>query len=155
MTEVQVQEQVEVSGVTLVNQQMAAEAAALQAQGYGTKTTPAAIVSNMYGSTVIGYVTITSIPTSNPDNYTVGYRIQFTAPVTVTQTKTVEVQQATSNPPLTFSRTAATSPETTTAAPTNEEPTAAAPTSTPVSVPFVSRWFAAFMKFLSFGDTKL
>ena len=55
--------------------------------------------------------------------------------------------------------TAATSPETTTAAPTNEEPTTSAPTSTEptaaVTPPFASRWFAAFMKFISFGDTKL
>lgn len=56
--------------------------------------------------------------------------------------------------------TAATSPETTTAAPTNTESTTAAPTSSEPATTatvntFASRWWSAFMSYLSFGDTKL
>jgi hypothetical protein len=141
-----------VSGASLVNQQMAAEAASLRAAGYGVAITPAKEVRTSSGAEMVGYVIITSVPTPNPDGYTVGYPITFSAPLEVAETET-----------------AATSPESTTAAPTNgqsttseptsTEPTTSAPTNseptTAVAPPFASRWFTAFMAYLSFGDAKL
>lgn len=174
----QIQAQMYISGAATANQNAQNVAAELRSKGYGVSISPAVRQGNEYNATV----TITSVPPSNPWGYQVGYAVGASAPLEVSnpnpntarlnelyaQENSINSQlnvlwneystaEAETTPPATS--TAATSPETTTAAPTNEEYTTSAPTSseptTVVTPPLASRWFAAFVAYLSFGDSKL
>lgn len=181
-----------ISGVYSVNANAQSLATSLRSEGYGVSVTSAIRQGPYY----VAYLTITSVPTPNIEGWAVGYRIPVRGPLQVTNPpptgatlEQLQEEQASIESQLealeaTPAVTAATSPETTTAAPSNTETTTPASTSTKstlvwststiptttesasteptstestTSAPsaFASRWFAAFVKFLSFGDTKL
>lgn len=165
----QINAQLYVSGAADANQNAQTVADQLRSEGYGVSITPATASGGAYHA----YVNITSVPSPNSAGYLVGSRIGSTAPLQVpnpdpntatlnelyAERTSIEDQLAVYSRETIAANTAATSPETTTAAPTNEEPITVEPTSTETTTtatpPFASRWFAAFVSFLSFGDTKL